>query len=187
MCTSKSTSESMREGSRTPATVWKPGTCSCSWIWSLRRRISRRCISMILPVSSCSLSLMVGLTLAMSLVSAVRDKAGSLQPSTILLQSLPTPNTHGAFTRGDTDSVSQTCPRPCASPSPSATPLGTTLESELLDTDSSPPLVWHLLMLPAPWILPSSLSWGLPPPWAYGLERLWLISGLGLKGLDSRQ
>lgn len=200
VCTSKSTSESMREGSRTPATVWKPGTCSCSWIWSLRRRISRRCISMILPVSSCSLSLIVGPTLAMSLVSAVRDKAGSLWPSTILLQSLPqslpAPNTHGASTRGDTACVhaaSLTCPCPCASPRSSATPLGTTLESELLvkmvllDTDSSPPFVWHLLMLPAPWILPSSLSWGLPLPWTYGLERLWLISGLGLKGLDSRQ
>lgn len=80
VCTSKSTSESMREGSRTPAMVWKPGTCSCSWIWSLRRRISRRCISMILPVSSCSFSLIVELVPTMSLLATVRDKAGSLQP-----------------------------------------------------------------------------------------------------------
>jgi len=78
VCTSKSTSESTREGSRTPAMVWKPGTCSCSWIWSLRRRISRRCISMILPVSSCSFSLIVELVPTTSLVSTVRDKAGSL-------------------------------------------------------------------------------------------------------------
>lgn len=78
VCTSKSTSDRTREGSRIPARGWKPGTCSCSWIWSLRRWISRRCISMILPVSSCSFSLMVGAALHTSSLGTGRHRAGLL-------------------------------------------------------------------------------------------------------------
>ena len=66
----------LRDGSCIPARGWKPGTCSCSWIWSLRRWISRRCISMILPVSSCTFNLMVGGTLGKSSLDTAGDRAG---------------------------------------------------------------------------------------------------------------
>ena len=66
----------LRDGSCIPARGWKPGTCSCSWIWSLRRWISRRCISMIRPVSSCTFSLMVGGTLGKSSPDTAGDRAG---------------------------------------------------------------------------------------------------------------
>lgn len=89
--TSKSTSELEREGSRTPARVWNPVICSCSWIWSLRRWISRRCISMILPVSSCSFNLAVGAVLSMSLLGSVRDSRTHVDLSIALLQSRSSP------------------------------------------------------------------------------------------------
>ena len=76
VCSFKSASAPRREGNRIPAKGWKPGTCSCSWIWSLRRWISRRCISMILPVSSCSFSLTVGGMPGKSLPDSVGDRAG---------------------------------------------------------------------------------------------------------------
>lgn len=69
-------SSPLRDGSCIQAKGWKPGTCSCSWIWSLRRWISRRCISMILPVSSCTFNLMVGGTLGKSSLDTAGDRAG---------------------------------------------------------------------------------------------------------------
>ena len=66
ICTSKSTSDPRREGNWIHATGWNPATWSCSWIWSLRCWISRQCISIILQVSSCSFSLMVGAMLGVS-------------------------------------------------------------------------------------------------------------------------
>lgn len=76
VCTYKSTSDLRREGSRIPLRGWRPGICSCSWIWSRRRWISRRCISMILAVSSCSFSRMVGVMLGMASLGTERDRAG---------------------------------------------------------------------------------------------------------------
>ena len=65
----------LRDGSRAPARGWPPGTRSCSWIWSVRRWISRRCISRILPVSSCTFNLMVGGTPGKSSLDTAGDRA----------------------------------------------------------------------------------------------------------------
>lgn len=77
-CTSGFTSNLTREGSRILEMGWNPGTCCCSWTWSLRRWISKRCISIILPVSSCSFSLMVGVVPTVSSLGPVRDRAGRM-------------------------------------------------------------------------------------------------------------
>lgn len=66
VCTSKFTSDPRREGNWIHAMGWNSATRSCSWIWSLRCWISRQCISVILQVSSCSFSLMVGVMLGVS-------------------------------------------------------------------------------------------------------------------------